>query len=359
METEPPRLLHPTRTMPAPTDAAEKRPRPGAFPLPALLIASFFLPDPSFGQGNLEEGIGRFRARDYPAAIRILEPFVKQNPRNAEGTFYLGSAYLAQRDAKNAAKHLEKAADLDRTNAEYTFALAQAYFLQVRDANPVSQLSLARKIRGTLERTIQNDPRHLEARYALLQFHLRAPGVAGGDEKKARPLAVELARLDPVRGHEAMADIYLHEKNEAAAERELQAAISRGTDRITVYNSLAGLLARQGRHEAAIEIYEGLLRAHPERLVALYHIGRLAAEGGVRLEQGEQALRRYLREGPAEDRTTLVRAHVRLGSILERKGDRTGAMRAYEAALQVQPQSREAQEALQRLRGARQPAGLP
>lgn len=335
------------------------RPHPTSFPWLALLTAGLLFPSPSLGQANLQAGIERFRARDYPGAIRLLEPFVKQNPRNPEGAFYLGSAYLAQRDAKNAAKYLEKAADLDRTNGEYAFALAQAYFLQVRDANPVSQLSLGRKIRATLERTLQADPGHLDARYALLQFHLRAPGVAGGDEKKARPLAAELARLDPVRGHEAMADIYLHENNEAAAERELRAAVARGTDRLTVYNSLAGLLARKGQYEAAMEVYETLLRARPDRVVALYHIGRLAAEGGVRLDHGEEALRRYLREAPAEDRATVARAHVRLGGILERKGDRAGALRAYESALQVQPQSREAREALQRLRAAKGSSPLP
>lgn len=306
---------------------------------------------PAAAQDAPPAAIQRFEARDFGEAIRILEPFVRQNNRSHQGAYYLGAAYLAQRDRSNAVRHLERAANLDRSNSLYSFTLAQAYMLQVQGSNPVSQLNLARKIRNALEKTAELDPSHVEARYALVRFHLMAPGVVGGGVRAARSFAEQLARLDRSWGHEAWADIHLEEKNEAAAERELLAAVGLRPERMTPYTSLANLYVRRGEHEKAMDVFESLYRGDPERTLALFHIGRIASTSGVRLDRGEEALRRYLREAPTDDPAALARAHVRLGTIQERQGEASAAVRSYEEALRLQPGSREARESLARLRG--------
>jgi tetratricopeptide (TPR) repeat protein len=307
---------------------------------------------PAGGQEAPAAAIQRYQAGQYEEAIRILEPFVRHNARSHEGHYYLGSAYLARRNGSDAARHLERAANLDRSNPRYTFSLAQAYMMQVQRANPLSQINTARKIRTALERTAELDPGHMEARYALVRFHLMAPGVVGGGVRAARSFAEELARLDRSWGHEARADIHLEEKNEGEAERELLAAVALRPERMTPYTSLANLYGRRGDHERAMEVFETLYRADPERTLALFHIGRIASTSGVRLDRGEEALRRYLTEAPGNDPAALARANVRLGAIQERKGEPSAAARSYEEALKLQAGSREAREGLQRVREA-------
>ncbi len=90
-------------------------------------------------------------------------------------------------------------------------------------------------------------------------------------------------------------------------------------------------------------------RERPGEMRVHFLIGRTARESGTRLEQGEQALRRYLQTKPRPGEPSLARARVELGVILLRRGDREAARREFKSALELDPDDAEAREALRKL----------
>jgi hypothetical protein len=62
---------------------------------------------------------------------------------------------------------------------------AEALGVRVQHAGPIQQLFLARRFRREMDRAIALDPRDIQALRDLLEFYLLAPGVVGGDWKKA------------------------------------------------------------------------------------------------------------------------------------------------------------------------------
>ena len=95
---------------------------------------------------------------------------------------------------------------------------------------------------------------------------------------------------------------------------------------------------------------EELQRAQPKNAVALFVVGRIAAESGERLDKGEQALRDYLAYQPAPNEPNHTNAHWRLGMILEKRGTRDQAKLEYQAALAADPKHKGALEGLARLK---------
>jgi len=93
-----------------------------------------------------------------------------------------------------------------------------------------------------------------------------------------------------------------------------------------------------------------LERIQPELPVVLYAIGRVAAESGEQLDRGESALRFYQLHTPQPDEPSLALTHWRLGMIAERRGDSAAARQAFEAATTMDPNLKQAREALSRLK---------
>jgi hypothetical protein len=63
--------------------------------------------------------------------------------------------------------------------------------------------SLARHTRDELERAVELDPNHLDARWGLVQYYALAPGYLGGSEEKARQEAEEISKRDAALGKRA------------------------------------------------------------------------------------------------------------------------------------------------------------
>ena len=80
-----------------------------------------------------------------------------------------------------------------------------------------------------------------------------------------------------------------------------------------------------------------MLKAHPDYYLALYSIGRTAAQTGQRLERGDETLRRCLELPPGKGEPGHAAVQWRLGNIAEKRGDPAGARAHYEAGLKDDP----------------------
>lgn len=255
--------------------------------------------------------------RKLPEAQAVFEQLAAANPGDAEITAALGEIARRQGRLDRAIELLEKATAAAPANAAYFHSLGDAAGEAAQKASIFSQPGLARKCRVAYEKAVELEPANVNHRRSLLQFYRQAPGFIGGGMDKAYAQAEAIRKLD------------------AAAGRL----------------ELAGLYAADKKYPEAFALFEEVLKAQPDDYASTYQIGRLAAMSGEQLDRGLAALRHCLElPVPAAPNTPgYAAAHWRIGNILEKKGDITGARAAYERSLKLDPKFQPAADALKKL----------
>lgn len=277
----------------------------------------------------------------------LASPAAAQNGE-AERSLADGRRALLEYRFDDAVKQLEKATSLEPRNATYLLWLGRVYARQTQKASLFKQAGLAKKTRTTWQRAVEIDPNNLDAREALGEFYLQAPGIAGGSVAKAAAEAAEIEKRDPARGMIARARVFEKNKNYAEAERLYRAALPKAPKSATT--RLGYLYQAQSKWEPMFDIFEETLRKDPTRTWALYHIGKAGALSGQRLDRAEQALLAYLRTTPDDEDAQPAGAHWRLGMVYEAKREPARARAEYEKALRLNPRHPESAAALKKLK---------
>jgi len=275
--------------------------------LPAALAAA----DPA----AFAAAVALYQQRQPLEAQQAFEALANKEPENAAIQFYLGRLALQRDDHQKAVAHLEKAVALSPDESRYHHRLGDAYGRSAQKAGLFSKMGLAGKCRAEYEKAVELDPKSLDARFALLGFYQQAPAIAGGGLDKAYAQAEEIRKLDASRGRLAVAGLYVVEK----------------------------------KYDLAFAEFETALKQNPDDYAALFQTGRLAAITGEKTDRGLATLRQCLVQTPPEGQPSHAAAHWRIGNILEKKGDKSGARAAYEAAIKIEPQFAPAIDSLKKL----------
>lgn len=255
------------------------------------------------------------RGHKVGAAESATNALLAAHPADAEVHALLASVFAAKGDADAAVKAGEKAVELAPANSEIQRQLGDTYGFAASKAGMLGKMGFAKKCRLAYEKAVGLDPKNLSARNSLMSFYQMAPGVMGGGPEKAQAQAEAIKQLDAGRGRIAYATLYIGEKKYAEAFVELDAA----------------------------------LLATPDSYPALFQFGRLTALSGEQLDRGMAALKQCLTLTPTPGAPGHDAAHWRLGNIWEKKGDKSAALAAYQAALAVNPVFPQAIESLKKL----------
>lgn len=256
-----------------------------------------------------------FEAGRLPEAQRAFERLLAADPSNADVHYYLGQLALERGDAGKAVGELEKAVELAPASARSHCALGDAYGRSAEKAGIFGSFSLARKCLAEFERAASIEPRNVEFHERLFEYYSRAPSIVGGGTDKAEGEAAAIERLDPSRGRQAYAALYIAD----------------------------------GKYDLALAELDKTLRIAPEDYASLYQVGRLAAISGKHLERGLASLRHCLKLDAPKGAPPHPAVQWRLGNILEKNGDPAGARAAYKAALAIDPKFAPAADALRAL----------
>lgn len=261
-------------------------------------------------------------ARDLFAAKRdaesrtAFEKIATAEPRNAEARFYLGVLAERRDDTEEAVKQLEQAVALAPDNSYYTLELGGAYGHAAEKAGLFSKFGLAKKCLVCLQKAVELDPNNLEARNGLVSYYRAAPSFIGGGIDKAYAQAEEIRKRNVPMGAAVLGQLYLDEK----------------------------------KPEEAFKLFEDTLKTAPDSYSVLYAIGRTAAQTGLHLDRGEEALHRCLVLTAGRGDPPHAAAQWRLGTIAERRGNVSAARTAYEAALKLDPAFKPAVQSLAKLK---------
>jgi predicted Zn-dependent protease len=178
---------------------------------------------------------------------------------------------------------------------------------------------------------------------------VQAPAIMGGSHEKAHRQADEIARRDRMRGYRAEGRIEDHEKHYDAALGLYAKAAAEFPDQIEPALWASNIGVARKNYPLAFEPLDAFLARNPDSMPVRFHLGRVAAISGQRLEHGEELLRAYLAWQPGKDDPQRPQALLRLAQICEKKGDRAAARRAYEEALQLDASQKDCREGLKRV----------
>lgn len=259
-------------------------------------------------------------AQRLPEAREPLEALIAREPANLEALLLLARVYDRMGRRDDGIALLEPVVKAHPDDARVSGLCGGMSLLRAGELGAgFRALRLARHGRDLMERAVRLAPDEISYREGLVDFYRQAPGLAGGDMDKAREHADAIARLDPVRG---------------AAWR-------------------ASILIEEGKYAEALAACDAALAARPDDYVALFTLGRTVSESGLRLDDGERALRRCLAMVPAPSNPSHAGVWYRLGLIAERHGDKAAARACHEESLKLEPSFNRPAEALERLAKAR------
>jgi len=348
------------------------------------LFAASLLALPLRGDGPSPETL--IEAGHWKRARPLIEQRLGANGNDANAIYLLARYKQATGDPDGALPLAEKACALDSKNADYRLLLAQVYGQKAQTASVFSQFGLARRFKKEAEAALALDPNHIPSRLALIEYHLLAPGIAGGDKAKARVLADEIMKIDPARGYLALARIASFEKRTDQleslyrkavesnpgyyqalmamagfygsdsqkkydlAEKYLRDALRLDPDRISAHAGLASLLGLQERWQ---ELDAGIVKAEksvPDNLYPYYQVGNVLLRTGKDLPRAERYFRKYLTQEPEPGWPLHAHAYWRLGLVLEKQSRKPESVAALETSVRMKPDLEAAKKDLKRLK---------
>lgn len=285
--------------------------------------------------------------KKYAEAISALEKVKEEDKDYATAQYYLGRIAFDEKRYDAAADYFEEATEAPggATSDYYTW-LGDSYGNIARDANLIKQGMLAPKMKNAWEKAIALDNKNLNARLSLISFYTEAPGFMGGSMDKAKEMARQIMTISPPQGHRSMGNLYYKEKNMSGAEAEYKEMARLDPNLLPL---LGNFYVNQKQHEKAFALFDEALKKNPQDMLATYQLGKTSAISGLRLDDGEQALLKYLAYTPKPNEPSHAGANMRLAQIYEKKGRKAEAKQKYEVALKLDGNLQEAKDGLSRV----------
>jgi tetratricopeptide (TPR) repeat protein len=237
------------------------------------------------------------------------------------------------------------------TSGNAWMLLGDAYGRQAMRVDARAKTGWTLKSRDAYEKAVELAPGNPDARFSLMQYYTQAPQYLGGGREKALLQAAGLAAIGAAWGHMGRAALLLADGKADAAIAAYQAAVTAepGNPRATL--GLISLNFSEKHYADARAAIEAALSRDPQDPVALFMLGRIAVEDGVRIEDAIEGIDTFVSLDARPEQLSLASAWWSKGRLLEKAGRRDAAIEALEQAVSLDAGLERAQNDLKRLRG--------
>ena len=262
---------------------------------------------------------------------------------------------IALMQAQNYDAALEKAqtqVDSNQNSAEAYYWLGAANGRLAQTSSIFSKLGYAKAVRKAFERAAELDPKQIEARMGLIQFHLQAPGLAGGDENLVPGLVQQITAVDVGAGYRAQAIVKQIGDDPAGAQMLYRKALAHNPADIDALSVMVGLLSAEKKVAEAETLVLAALAKEPGNLKIQYQKAKCAALGGADLAGALTIVDTILAAKPAVEGLSIAGVHWRRGQILARLGRKAEAIQALERSQALDASIKEVKAELALMRKA-------
>lgn len=184
-------------------------------------------------QSNFDKGEKFFKEGKYEQAQSVFESFLKENPNHLKTIEYLGDIAGFQKSWDEAIPYYKKLKQLKPNEANYYFKYGGVLGMKAKNSNKFKALGMIGEVKSSFEKSIELNPKHIEARWALLMIYCELPGFVGGSETKAIKYSNELFKISPVDGYLSRGYIDEYFERYSAAEKNYIKANEIGKSKTT------------------------------------------------------------------------------------------------------------------------------
>jgi tetratricopeptide (TPR) repeat protein len=251
---------------------------------------------------------------------------------------------------------LKRAVEVEPSRAEAHFWLAEVAGTQAAHRWAVGAFFLAKRSKREFLRAVQLEPANPLYLEGLGRYLVRAPGIVGGDRDSARALALNLMKLDPMRGTSLLVELLWRSRvpaDRVRADSVIEAFAAHPSGGREGQIRLAMFLSRTGKAERALPIAQQLVADDSAEAVGRWILGGTL----VSLRRDPRAASRHIRW--ALDHPPPVTTDGReywppalwwyLGQAYAQLGQADSAKTCYAAALRLEPGFRPAKAAMDSL----------
>ena len=192
----------------------------------------------TLGQTNFMKGEKLFKDGNFDEAQPLLENYLKSSPNHLRTLEYLGDIASQNKVWDKSLVYYKKLKKVKPTEANYYYKYGGALAMKSLEVNKIKALGLVSEIRSSFEKAIVLNPKHIEARWALIELNLQLPGIVGGSESEAIKYSSELREISPVDGYLSQGHIDEYFDRYLEAEKQYKRAILIGGSKVC-YQTLA------------------------------------------------------------------------------------------------------------------------
>lgn len=200
----------------------------------------FFISISVCGQSDYETAVKYFKLEQFEQAQSLFEKNLQQNPSDLKSIEYLGDIQSHFGNWTKAISYYKKLKESNPNQANYFYKYGGALGMKAKESNKIKAVLMIDEVKSSFEEAIKLNPKHIEARWALVEVYIQLPEIIGGSQAKALQYSNELLKISPVDGYLSKGHIYEYYKKYALAESQYQKAISLGNSKNS-YQKLANL----------------------------------------------------------------------------------------------------------------------
>lgn len=198
-----------------------------------LLFLFLLTPILIWSQSNFEKGEKLFHAKKYDEAQVILEGVLKTKPSDIKTLEYLGDIAAHQKAWIKGADYYKKLKELKPTEADYFYKYGGCLAMRAMEVNKLKALGMVGDMKEAFEKAIILNPKHIPARWALIEIYLQLPGFLGGSESRALEYSNELMQISSIDGYLSRGRIDEYFKRYTSAEKNYLKANEIGKSKVT------------------------------------------------------------------------------------------------------------------------------
>ena len=135
-----------------------------------FLIFFLALPILVMSQTNFDKGQRLFDEGKTDQAELVFKSILKTEPSNLKAVEYLGDIAGINKSWDEALGYYEKLKISRPNEADYFYKYGGALGMKALEVNKFKALGMIDEVKGSFEKAIKLDPKHIEARWALIEL---------------------------------------------------------------------------------------------------------------------------------------------------------------------------------------------